>query len=103
MSNPSERSPGHAPAAVTSDDQRAMRWVLPIGRSWVAIVAGYVGLFGLCIIPAPLALVLGIAAIVHIKMHPGKGGMGRAIFALVVGVVGTVVLAVAVLSNGPSR
>ncbi|WP_395738134.1 DUF4190 domain-containing protein [Prosthecobacter sp.] len=77
-------------------DSAAMRMLLPVGRSGWAIAAGYLGLFGLVILPAPLALIISIVAIRDIrksKRTPNpKHGMGRAIFGLIVGVAGTAVL-----------
>jgi len=73
-------------------DEFAMRMLLPVGRSWLAIVAGYLGLFSLICFPAPIALVFGILAIRDIRKHPEKHGMGRAIFGLVMGALGTIAL-----------
>ena len=67
-----------------------MRLLLPVGRSIWAIAAGYAGLFAFIFFPAPLAIILGIVAIRDIKKHPEKHGMGRAIFGLVAGIVGTI-------------
>ncbi len=58
------------------------------GWSLRAIAAGYVGLFSVLLVPAPLAI-LGVVAIVDIRRHPKKHGMGRAIFAIVMGVLCT--------------
>jgi hypothetical protein len=69
-----------------------MRMLLPVGRSGYAIAAGYLGLFSLLILPAPLALIFGALAIRDIKKDPSKHGMGRAIFGLVMGIVFTIVL-----------
>jgi predicted acyltransferase len=82
------------PTVVTSDlsDSAAMRMLLPIGRSGLAIAAGYAGLFAILLIPAPLALLLGILAIRDLKKHPKKYGRGRAIFGLVMGGVCTLLL-----------
>jgi hypothetical protein len=44
------------------------------------------------IVPAPLALVLGLVAIRDLRNNPKKHGMGRAVFGLIVGVVGTALL-----------
>jgi uncharacterized protein DUF4190 len=57
--------------------------------SGYAIAAGYAGLFSLLILPAPLALGLGIAALRDIRRN-GKRGRGRTWFALVLGSLGTV-------------
>jgi hypothetical protein len=70
----------------------AMRLLIPVGRSLWAIAAGYAGLFALLVFPAPLALILGIIAIRDMKLHPEKHGMGRAVFGLVTGALGTCVL-----------
>jgi hypothetical protein len=67
------------------DDDPAMRMILPVGRSGLAIAAGYVGLFSVLCFPAPIALILGILAIIDIKRHPEKHGMGRAVFAVIAG------------------
>jgi hypothetical protein len=74
-----------------------MRVLLPVGRSGWAIAAGYAGLFGLLVMPAPLALVLGIIAVWHLKARPDLHGWGRAIFGLAVGGVGTIALLVMLL------
>ena len=77
-------------------DDAGVRMLLPVGRSGWAIAAGYLGLFGLVILPAPLALVVSVIAIWDIRRSRGseslKHGMGRAVFGLVVGVLGTAVL-----------
>ncbi len=84
---------------VTTDlgDSAAMRLLLPVGRSGLAIAAGYAGLFALLIVPAPLALLLGVLAIRDLRRHPKKHGMGRAVFGVVIGGLGTCVLAWALI------
>ena len=83
-------------------DNAGVRMLLPVGRSGWAIAAGYLGLFGLVVIPAPLALIVSIIAIIDIRKSKStvkpKHGMGRAIFGLIVGIVGTLILAVGVVS-----
>jgi hypothetical protein len=66
--------------------------LLPIGRSGWAIAAGYAGLFAILVFPAPLALLLGVAAWMDIRAHPRRRGMGRTIFALITGGLGTLLL-----------
>jgi len=73
-------------------DSRTARMLLPVGRSGWAIAAGYAGLFALTIVLAPIAIALGIIAIMHLRKHPKLHGMGRAVFGVVMGVAGTVVL-----------
>lgn len=77
--------------------QRAeMRMLLPVGRSPWAIAAGYFGLCSVLLVPAIPALVCGLLGYRDIKKSAGgpnpKFGMGRAVFGIVAGVVGTVVL-----------
>ena len=80
------------------DDSLAMRMILPVGRSGLAIAAGYAGLFSMLCFPAPIALLLGILAIIDIKRHPEKHGMGRAVFALIMGGLFSILLFVSILS-----
>jgi hypothetical protein len=80
-----------APPAKLGDDP-ALRLLLPVGRSWIAIAAGYAGLFAIICFPAPIALGLGIWAVRDLKKHPDKRGMGRAVFAIVMGSLGTLAL-----------
>lgn len=81
--------------------QAGMRILLPVGRSGWAIAAGYLGLFGLLILPAPLALIISIVAIIDIqkskKTSNRKHGMGRAVFGLIVGIIGTLLLLVGIV------
>ena len=88
-------------------DDAGMRMILPVGRSGWAIAAGYLGLFALVVLPAPLALLISIIAIWDIRRtrswpHP-KRGMGRAIFGLVTGILGTAFLLIIVINHGASR
>jgi len=73
-------------------DDPVMRALLPVGRSGWAIAAGYLGLFSLLFVPAPLAVAVAIIAMVDIRRHPEKHGMGRAVFGLVMGLLGSAVL-----------
>ena len=77
--------PPFPPPPATLGDDPAMRMILPVGRSLWAIAAGYLGLVSLIVIPAPLALITGVIAVIDIKRHPEKSGMGRAVFGIVMG------------------
>jgi LSD1 subclass zinc finger protein len=68
-------------------DNAAVRMLLPVGRSGWAIAAGYAGLFSPLPCAAPVAIVLGVIAIIHIRGNPKLHGMGRAIFGLVMGII----------------
>lgn len=71
-------------------DDPGMRLLLPVGRSPWAIVAGYLGLISVLCIPAPFALGFGVLAVIDIKKHPDKHGMGRAIFGIIMGALGSI-------------
>jgi len=70
----------------------AMRMLLPVGRSVWAIAAGYLGLLSLVGCAAPFAIFCGIMALRDIKQHPERHGQGRAIFGIVMGVIGLPIL-----------
>ena len=74
------------------DTDTISRILLPVGRSSKAIAAGYLGLFSVLIIPAPFSLLYGYLGYREIKNNPKKHGMGRAIFGIIMGALGTAVL-----------
>jgi hypothetical protein len=91
------------PKTPQSADDFGMRLLLPIGRSGWAIAAGYLGLFALIVVPAPAALIVSLVAIWDIRRskHSAqpKYGMGRAIFGLITGLLGTGILLLILLSG----
>lgn len=80
----------------TTDAELTERFILPVGRSGWAIASGYLGLFSVLIIPAPFALLTGVLAIRAMRRDPKKHGMGRAVFGIVMGGLGTAILLLAV-------
>ncbi|MDE0826589.1 MAG: DUF4190 domain-containing protein [Akkermansiaceae bacterium] len=68
--------------------------------------AGYLGLFSMLVIPAPLALITGIIAVKHIRKSQGsenpKHGMGRAIFGILFGAIFTGILIWALIASATS-
>lgn len=68
-----------------------LHYVLPVNTSGLAIAAGYVGLISVLCFPAPIALILGILALNQLKKKPKLHGKGRAIFAVVMGAIFTLV------------
>ncbi|VTR96406.1 Uncharacterized protein OS=uncultured bacterium GN=ACD_58C00120G0004 PE=4 SV=1: DUF4190 [Gemmata massiliana] len=72
----------------------ALKMVVPLNTSALAIIAGYIGLVSVLCLPAPFALLFGILALVHLKKNPKLDGKVRAIFAIVMGAVFSTVLAV---------
>ena len=80
----------------------ALGLLIPVQVDPIALVAGYVGLFSLLLVPAPIALGIGIWALVRLKGRTGIRGAGRAWTAIVLGLLGTiglVALATAMMSN----
>ena len=76
----------------------AVHWMLPVGRSWQSITAGYVGLLALGIwVLGPVAIWLGIWAMQ--KARAGGHGRGRAIFAIITGTLGTLFMALFLVSR----
>lgn len=78
----------------------AVRLLLPVGRSGWAIAAGYLGLFATLCFPAPIAIIVSIIAIVHLRRNPKLHGWGRAIFGLVMGIVFSIVPLIFIAANG---
>jgi hypothetical protein len=88
-----------AVAPVHDDESDAvLRWLVPVGRSGWAIAAGYAGLFAFVVLPAPLALVLGVIAVLDVRRNHRRG-VGRAVFGLVTGVLGTAALLAILLAG----
>ncbi|MET0434142.1 MAG: hypothetical protein ABW025_08235, partial [Cellulomonas sp.] len=80
------------PARLGAGPGDAVHWLLPTGRSWQSIVAGYVGLFALLIWPlGPFAVWFGLWGLR--RARTGGHGRGRAVFAVVVGAAATALLA----------
>ncbi len=77
-----------------------MHWLLPTGRTWQSIAAGYVGIFAAFIwFLGPVALGLGVWAL-RASADNGAHGRGRAIFAIAVGAAASLAaLTVLILST----
>ncbi len=80
-------------------DSTVARLLIPVDRSAWAVVAGYLGLVCVLLYPSPLAIVAGLLAIRDIRAKPGKHGLARAWFAIVMGILGTVGLILWELSD----
>jgi hypothetical protein len=65
--------------------------LVPVGRSGWATAAGYLGLVAVLLVPAPMALAAGLAAVRDIR-RSRRHGMGRAVFGIVMGGIFSVVL-----------
>lgn len=90
------------PTPGVSTEDMAIGMLVPHKVTVLSVVAGYMGLLSFCVIPAPLALLLGILALSELRKNPGKLGYSRAIFAIVMGGLGSVVAVVAAVAFGIS-
>ena len=73
--------------------------VLPIGRSYLAIAAGYLGLLSPLIIFAPFALICGILALMEMNKNPELKGAGRAWLGIIMGGLCSLGLVAIILSG----
>ena len=76
--------------SVSNGDESSMRWMIPVGRPFSAIAAGYLGLLS----PLPFfgvaAVICGFVALKAIRRNPDLCGAGRAWFGIVFGGLMTV-------------
>lgn len=80
------------PPELPTDQPSSLHWIVPVETSGLAIIAGYLGLFAILGVFAPFALLFGILALRDINANPKKHGRGRAIFGIVMGVIGSLIL-----------
>lgn len=72
---------------------RIAEFIVPINRSPLSIAAGYFALFSFpFLVPAPIALLLGILGLSDIAKHPNRAGKGRCWFAVIYGAIWTIAL-----------
>lgn len=67
-------------------------FAIPVGRTGLSIIAGYLGLLSILPPFAPISLIVSIVALKQLKKNPGKLGKGRAVFGLAMGIIGTIIL-----------
>ena len=87
--------PGQPPYGSTSgagdEPSDPLHWVVPAGRSWQTIAAGYVGLISLLAFPlGPVAIVLGVLGL-RAASRQGSHGRGRAVFGIMTGCIGSLI------------
>lgn len=66
-----------------------MRMLIPVGRSPLAIIAGYAGLLGFIPLVGIAGIVFGILAVREIGKDPSKHGLGRAWTGIILGSIFT--------------
>lgn len=97
---PATQVPGLFPAsqlAITND--ALTRALVPVGRSGMAIAAGYLGLLSVVPFVGPLALVAGVLALRGLKRDPKLHGAGRAWFGIVMGALFTLLYGLVFLAR----
>ncbi len=90
---------GRVAALYAHQPDLGMRMLLPVGRSGFAIAAGYLGLFSFIPLIGILAIIFSTVALLDIRKHPEKTGMGRVITGYILGGLATVLYAFAFLSR----
>jgi uncharacterized RDD family membrane protein YckC len=83
------------PPTSSSTDQ----WLVPTNRSGWCIAAGYLGLCAVIILPAPVALIVGIIGLRDLRRHPELRGKGRAWFGIIMGGLFTILLVAVIVSS----
>lgn len=68
------------------------RMLVPVDRSGMAIAAGYLALFSVLGVFAPLALLCGILGLKDIKNNPDKHGKGRCWFGIIMGTIFSIIM-----------
>lgn len=96
MASPPPPPPVIMPVRSVAAPDESLKMLVPLGVDPVALIAGYLGLFCLIIVPSPLALGFGIWALVRLRRNPAARGRVRAWFAIGAGSVGTLLVLVTV-------
>jgi sugar phosphate permease len=78
---------------INESERRLVSFIVPINTNWIAVLAGYLGLLSIILIPAPISVIVSLIALKKLKNNPGQYGKGRAWFGLIMGLIGTSVLA----------
>lgn len=67
-----------------------LKYLIPMGTTPIPMIAGYLGLFSLLILPAPFALILGVVGLNQLKKKNITNGRGRCWTGIVLGSIFTV-------------
>src|SRR5829696_1043513 len=96
----SQRMVGYFAPPPPSDpgNDAKMRMLMPVGRTGLSIAAGYLGLFSVIPIFAPIAVIISLMAIRELRRKPNLHGMGRAVFGLVMGFVMSALALIGILA-----
>jgi hypothetical protein len=101
---PQSSGPHGSVPGIGEETSDPLHWIVPTGRSWQTIAAGYVGLISLfTFFPGPFAIALGVLGL-RAAGRQGSHGRGRAIFGIVAGCFGTLIAVTIVIGlfQGPA-
>lgn len=98
---PNPYQPGYGPPyPPPGGHDPALGFIVPVGQSIWALLAGYMGLFSLLFCPLGfLAIIFGIVGIMDINKNPQKGGMARCIVGIVLGAISTLGFIIAIVAT----
>lgn len=71
--------------------ENELRFLLTVGTPLSAVIAGYLGLLSILILPAPFAVIFGIIGPQRIRAKPGLHGAGRCWTGIALGTIFTVI------------
>ena len=76
-----------------------LKLVLPMATPFTAIIAGYLGLLSLLLIPAPFAVIFGVVGLVQIQRRERSYGKVRCWVGILLGGAGTLLLGWVILQS----
>jgi hypothetical protein len=97
--DPAYGSPGvsraaYGPPRESRGSGTVLHWIVPVGRSWQSMVAGYLAVFSIIIwVLGPAALGMGVWALARSRRENVRG-TGRAVFAVVAGLLSTLAMVI---------
>ena len=87
---PPTAPPTTQPVIIQTGPDRGLEILLPINRSGLSLVAGYLGLLSLLPLVGIVAIIVGCLAMYDFRKRPEHHGRGRAIFGIVMGLITTI-------------
>lgn len=82
-------APTVTPGGLGAHPTDPVHWLVPTGRTWQSITAGYLGICSILLFPGPFAVWMGVWAL-RVSHRGGGHGRGRAVFGIITGALGTV-------------
>ncbi len=92
-------TPAQKQAGLGSSPSDPVHWLVPTGRTWQSVTAGYVALFAVVLwVLGPVALWLGVWGL-RASARSVAHGRGRAIFAIIVGALSSLAALAVVITS----